>query len=60
MYDMNVGITDPPHGRTPSGKPIAVPRSHGFHDRFHSSRLMPVKSCSVTTWISSRPCRQAW
>ena len=37
----------PPIGRTPSGNPIAVPRSHGFHERFHSSRFMPVKSCSV-------------
>ena len=53
-------MTEPPHGSTPSGKPIAVPRSHGFHDRRHSSRLIPVKSCSVTANTSSRPYRHAW
>ena len=61
MYERNVGITEPPHGSTPSGKPIAVPRSHGFHERRQSSRLIPVKSCSgddVRT--PSRPCRHAW
>ena len=60
MYETKVGITDPPHGSTPSGNPIAVPRSHGFHDRLQSSRLMPVKSCRVMMCSSSRPCRHAW
>ena len=35
-YDRNVGISEPPAGTTPSGNPIAVPRSHGFHDRRQS------------------------
>ena len=36
----------PPLGNTPSGKPIAVPRSHGRQERRHSSRvrLAPVRS----------------
>jgi hypothetical protein len=32
-YDISVGSSAPPAGKRPSGKPIAVPRSHGFHDR---------------------------
>jgi hypothetical protein len=24
----------------PMGKPMAVPRSHGFHDRFHSAAVI--------------------
>src|SRR3990172_1080025 len=39
-YDRKVGISVPPAGSAPNGKPIAVPRSHGFHDRFQSSRVM--------------------
>ena len=35
---MKVGTSDPPAGMIPSGKPIAVPRNHGFHDRFKSLR----------------------
>ena len=37
MYDRKVGISAPPAGMTPNGKPNAVPRSHGFQDRFQSS-----------------------
>lgn len=37
-YDRNVGISAPPAGMAPKGKPKAVPRSHGFQDRFQSSR----------------------
>ena len=38
---------------------IAVPLNHGFHERRQSSRLMPVKSWSLTTSTSSRPWRHA-
>src|SRR5688572_4317760 len=37
-YDRNVGISPPPAGSAPIGKPIAAPRSHGFHDRAQSAR----------------------
>ena len=39
-YDKKVGTSDPPAGITPSGKPIAVPRSQGFHERLKSSRVI--------------------
>jgi hypothetical protein len=55
VYERNVGITDPPTGSTPSGNPIAVPRSHGFHDRFQSSRLIPTKPRTGTASNSWRP-----
>ena len=32
-YDRKVGISAPPAGIAPNGNPIAVPRSHGFHER---------------------------
>jgi len=52
-----VGISAPPVGIAPNGKPNAVPRSHGFHERPRSSRpshCEPVTSaCS-----SSRPPRR--
>ena len=38
----------PPLGSTPSGKPMAVPRSHGFHDCRHSSRVRLAPARSVT------------
>ena len=33
-------ISAPPAGIAPMGKPMAVPRSHGFHDRAQSARVM--------------------
>src|SRR5918992_4021590 len=38
-YDRKVGISAPPAGNAPMGKPSPVPRSHGFHDRRSSSPL---------------------
>src|SRR6188472_1147541 len=46
-YDRNVGISLPPAGRAPIGKPRNVPRSQGFHDRFQSSlpiHLEPLRA----------------
>jgi hypothetical protein len=40
MYERNVGISDPPAGSAPIGKPRSVPRSHGFQDRCQSSRVI--------------------
>ena len=39
-YDRNVGISAPPAGSVPNGKPSAVPRSHGFHERAQSRALI--------------------
>jgi hypothetical protein len=38
-YDRKVGISDPPAGSAPMGKPIAVPRIHGPNERRQSSRF---------------------
>src|SRR6185436_21118255 len=51
-YDSSVGIAAPPAGRLPMGNPIAVPRSHGFHDRFQSSAL--IQTDASISAISSR------
>ena len=40
-YDRKVGISAPPAGSAPNGKPNAVPRSHGFQDRFQSCSAHP-------------------
>src|SRR5436309_13050503 len=37
-YDRKVGISAPPAGIAPNGKPITVPRSQGFQDLRQSSR----------------------
>ena len=39
-YDKNVGISAPPAGSAPIGKPNRVPRSHGFQDRCQSSLVI--------------------
>jgi hypothetical protein len=39
----------------PMGKPMAVPRSHGFHDRFHSAAV--IHSEPESGMISSLPSR---
>src|SRR5512141_1146834 len=36
-YDRKVDTSAPPAGTVPMGKPMKVPRSHGFQDRFQSS-----------------------
>jgi hypothetical protein len=38
-----VPISAPPAGIAPIGKPMAVPRSHGFHDRRQSSRVIQTE-----------------
>ena len=42
-----VGISLPPAGRAPIGKPRTVPRSQGFHERFQSSRLIHFEPLSA-------------
>ena len=51
--DRKVGISAPPAGIAPIGKPSAVPRSHGFHERAQSSRVIQIEPCSGM--ISSSP-----
>jgi hypothetical protein len=43
MYDRKVGISAPPAGSVPNGKPSPVPRSHAFHERAQSSRLIQIE-----------------
>ena len=35
-----MGISAPPAGSVPNGKPSKVPRSHGFHERAQSCALI--------------------
>src|ERR1700741_2603489 len=49
MYERNVGSSAPPAGSAPNGKPYAVPRSHGFHDRFQSSRPIHGRPTGITS-----------
>jgi len=51
-----VGISAPPAGSAPSGKPIAEPRSHGFHERRKSSRVIIARPRTGT--ISSSVFRR--
>jgi hypothetical protein len=46
-YDRKVGISLPPTGSVPNGKPRKVPRSHGFHERFQSYRLIHFEPLSA-------------
>src|SRR3954466_8131155 len=46
-YDRKVGISLPPAGRAPLGKPSTVPRNQGFHERFQSSRLIHLEPLSA-------------
>ena len=49
-YDISVGNSAPPAGSAPIGKPMAVPRNHGFHDRRHSSRVIHSEPRTGNTW----------
>src|SRR3546814_10058430 len=56
VYDNIVGISDPPPGMVPIGKPMAVPRSQGFQERRQSSRVMkalPLRSEEHTSELQS-------
>ena len=47
---MKVGISEPPAGIVPKGKPMAVPRSHAGQERLQSARDMridPVIFCTL-------------
>ena len=59
MYERKVGISEPPAGRAPMGKPSAVPRSHGFHDRRQSSRVIQSPPASGFRRIPPPPYRLA-
>ncbi len=48
-YDSSVGSSAPPAGSAPSGKPMSVPRSHGFHDRAQSLLLIQRVRSSGST-----------
>jgi hypothetical protein len=62
MYDRNVGSSAPPEGSAPNGKPSAVPRSHGRHERLQSAReshAKPVAGSSGTAFSGSSRRREA-
>src|SRR6185436_5252548 len=48
-YERKVGISEPPAGMVPKGKPIAVARSHGGHERFQSSADMRSEPFSFSS-----------
>jgi hypothetical protein len=56
MYDNSVGISAPPAGRAPNGKPRAVPRSHGFQERLQSDLLIQ----GTPTGMTSSGRRRRW
>src|ERR1044071_10303072 len=43
VSDTKVGISAPPDGSAPNGKPSAVPRSQGRHERDQSARPSQAK-----------------
>ncbi len=47
----------PPAGTVPIGKPMKVPRSHGFQDRFQSSLDSQAFLPLLTGMTSTGPCR---
>jgi hypothetical protein len=54
-----VGISAPPAGRLPMGKPIAVPRSHGFQERAHSCPVIQTLPLTGMIWSVSWRMREA-
>ena len=55
-YERNVGISAPPAGSAPNGNPYAVPRSHGFQDRFQSCRPIQGRPTGITSAARRRRC----
>ena len=53
-YDRKVGISAPPAGMVPNGKPMAVPRSHAGHERRQSSAVMRGVCAAIGRACSSR------
>ena len=47
-------MSAPPAGMAPMGKPMKVPRSQGFQDRFQSSRVIQTDPLTAVT-LSSTP-----
>ena len=57
-YDRKVATSAPPAGMVPMGKPMKVPRSHGFHERRQSSRVIQLRQPRVTGMTGMGPCRR--
>ena len=55
-YDRKVGISAPPAGIAPNGKPSAVPRSQGFHDRPQSALDSHGRPTGMTVAALRRRC----
>ena len=54
LYERTVGISAPPAGSAPSGKPSADPRSHGFQDRDQSARPSHGRPAGTTVPVVCR------
>src|SRR5690606_36402013 len=59
LYDRNVGISAPPAGRPPSGKPRSAPLIHGRQERAHSSRFIQTEPLMASTLAGVRRSREA-
>ena len=55
--ERNVETSAPPAGIVPMGKPIAVPRSHGRHDRAQSCRVIQERQPPVIGMTCTGPLR---
>src|SRR5918993_852103 len=53
-YDKNVGISAPPAGMEPNGKPIKVARSHAGTDLFQSSLDIHSEPFNCSSFSSNR------
>ena len=53
-YDRKVGISEPPAGMVPNGKPMPVARSQAGHERRQSWRLIHSEPLSASIFSSSR------
>src|SRR5690606_15869377 len=58
-YDKKVGISAPPAGSAPKGKPRALPRSHGFHDLAQSCLFIQMLPCIGCTFAEPERSRDA-
>ena len=48
-----MGISAPPAGMVPNGKPMIVPRIHGFHERFQSSHFIQMEPLICSSFSST-------
>ena len=58
-YERKVATSAPPAGMVPIGNPIAVPRSHGLHERRPVlAGVIQLRQPRVTGMTCTGPCRR--